>query len=175
MVDSNIANYSLPTLQISVGVIWKYLWLRADSYRLLKYREGCTIALFQSSAWCEKCFAARHYAVIGKQLLISNYINRVCRPVLGLAQDGVCNLSENGLKGDRSNDTKFNPPLFSLANTFKQEASRYLLILITSLDSTNRLNRNGFITFVAYTYIWVNWWGSCAIGLEPRWGYMRST
>jgi len=41
-------------------------------------------------------------------------------------QNGVCtdsfeNLSENSLnlKGDQSNDTNFNPPLFSLVNTFK--------------------------------------------------------
>jgi hypothetical protein len=42
------------------------------------------------------------------------------------SQDGVCtdsfeNLSANILKGDQSNDTKFNPPLFSLVNTFKGE------------------------------------------------------
>ncbi len=68
--------------------------------------------------------AARHYAVIGKQLLFSNYINMVRWSVLGLSKDGVCtdsfeNLSENSLKGDQSNDRKFNPPLYSLVNTFK--------------------------------------------------------
>jgi hypothetical protein len=46
-----------------------------------------------------------------------------CFVVLGLSQDGACtnlfeNLSENSLKGDLSNDTTFNPPLFSLFNTF---------------------------------------------------------
>jgi hypothetical protein len=44
--------------------------------------------------------------------------------VLGLLQDGACtdlfeNLSVNSLKGDLSNPTTFNPPLFSLVNTFK--------------------------------------------------------
>ncbi len=43
--------------------------------------------------------------------------------VLGLSQDGAFilfeNLSVNSLKGDLSNATTFNPPLFSLVNTFK--------------------------------------------------------
>jgi hypothetical protein len=44
--------------------------------------------------------------------------------VLGLSQDGAStnlfeNLSENHLKGDLSNAATFNPPLFSLVNTFK--------------------------------------------------------
>ena len=43
--------------------------------------------------------------------------------VLGLLQDGACtdlveNLSVNSLKGDLSNATTCNPPLFSLVNTF---------------------------------------------------------
>jgi hypothetical protein len=37
----------------------------------------CTIPLFQLSVRCEKCVAARHYAVICKHLLISNDRNRV--------------------------------------------------------------------------------------------------
>jgi hypothetical protein len=48
------------------------------------------------------------------------------RALLGLSQDGVCTDSfENfskSLKRDQSNDTKFNPPLFSLVNTFKRLA-----------------------------------------------------
>jgi len=56
--------------------------------------------------------------------LIANDRNRVRWLVLGLSQDGACidlyeNHSENSLKGDLSNDTTVNPPLFSLANTFK--------------------------------------------------------
>jgi hypothetical protein len=44
--------------------------------------------------------------------------------VLGLSQDGACtnlfeNFSKNSLKGDLSNNTTLDPPLFSLANTFK--------------------------------------------------------
>jgi hypothetical protein len=39
--------------------------------------EHRTIPLFQISVGCEKCVAARHYAVICKQLLNANDINRV--------------------------------------------------------------------------------------------------
>jgi hypothetical protein len=51
--------------------------------------------------------------------------NKFHLAVLGLSLDGVCtdsfeNLSENSLKGDQSNDTKFYSPLFSLVNTFKE-------------------------------------------------------
>jgi hypothetical protein len=79
--------------------------------------------LFQLSVWCEKCVAARHYAVIFKQLLFSNDRNRVRWVVLGLSEDGtftdlVENLSVNSLKGDLSNAITFNLPLFSLVNTF---------------------------------------------------------
>ncbi len=67
----------------------------------------------------------RCYTVIGKQLMISNDRNRVRWEVLSLSQDGALtdffeNLSVNILKGDLSNATTFNPPLFSLVNTFKQ-------------------------------------------------------
>jgi hypothetical protein len=70
-------------------------------------------------------------------ILISNDINRVRWVVLGLSQDGVCNdsfgnLSENSLKGDQSNDTKFKPHLFSLVNTFKDHARSYLFLLMWS-------------------------------------------
>ncbi len=45
--------------------------------------------------------------------------------VLGFSQDGACtdlleNLSVNSLKRDLSNALTFNPPLFSLVNTFKE-------------------------------------------------------
>jgi hypothetical protein len=67
-------------------------------------------------------FAARNYAVIWKQLLIANDRNSLV--VLGLSQDEACkdlfeNLNENILKGDLSNATTVNSPLFSLVNTFK--------------------------------------------------------
>ncbi len=57
-----------PYIARNCRVIWKHLWWWADSYRHLKYRGGCTMPLFQLSVWCEKCVAARHYSVIGKQL-----------------------------------------------------------------------------------------------------------
>ncbi len=115
-----------PNIAGNYSVIWKDLWWKADSFRLLKYRGGCTIALFQLSVWCEKCVAARQYAVICKQLLISNDRNRVRWVVLGLSEDGACtdlfeNFSVNSLKGGLSNATTFNPPLFSLVNTFKDD------------------------------------------------------
>jgi hypothetical protein len=114
-----------PNVAWIVGVIWKDLSWRADLYRLLKYLGGCTIPLFQLTVWCEKCVAARHYAVICKQLLDANDINSVRWAVLGLLQDGACtdffkNLSENSLKGDLSNATTLNPPLFSLVDTFNK-------------------------------------------------------
>jgi hypothetical protein len=98
--------------------------MESDYYRHLKYRWGYTIALFQLSVWCEKCVAARHYDDTGKQFFISNERNRVRWVVLGLSQDGACtdlfeNFGENSLKGDLSNDSIVNPPLFSLVNTFK--------------------------------------------------------
>ena len=106
MVNSNIAIDSLPTLQILLGIV----------------------ALFEKiydvEPKSEKCIAARHYAIICKQLLISNGRNRVRWVVLGLSEDGACTdlfekLSVKSLKGDLSNATTFNPPLFSLVNTFK--------------------------------------------------------
>ncbi len=115
-----------PNITGNYSVIWKDWWWKADSYRLLKYRGGytLTIALFELNVWCEKCVAERNYAIICKQLLISNVRNRVRWVVLGLSEDGACtdlfeNLSENSLKVGLSNATTFNPPLFSLANTFK--------------------------------------------------------
>ncbi len=48
--------------------------------------------------------------------------------VLGLSEDGACtdlfeNFSVNSLKEGLSNATTFNPPLFSLVNTFKDKNS----------------------------------------------------
>ncbi len=65
--------------------------------------------------------------------MIANDRNRVRWLVLGLSQDGACmdlyeNHSENKVKGDLSNDTTVNPPLFSLVNTFKTISGARLLI-----------------------------------------------
>jgi hypothetical protein len=51
----------------------------------------------------------------------SEYLTNEKRVGLGLSQDGACtdlfeNLSVNSLKGDKSNDTKCNLPLFTLVN-----------------------------------------------------------
>ncbi len=58
------------------------------------------------------------------EILISSDINRVRWVVLGFSEDGACtdlfeNVSVSSLKRDLSNATTFNPPLFSLVNTFK--------------------------------------------------------
>jgi hypothetical protein len=113
-----------PNIDRNVSVICKDILQSSYSYRFLQYRGGCTIPLFQISVQCEKCVAARHYAVICKQLLNANDVNRVRGVVLDLLHDGACtdffaNLSENSLKGDLSNATTFNLPLFSLVDTFK--------------------------------------------------------
>ncbi len=114
-----------PNIAGNFSVIWKDLWWWADPCRNLKYRGRCTIPLLQISVWCGKFVEAGHDADIGIQLLCANNRNRVRWAVLGLSRDGACtdlfeNLCENSLKGDLSNDTKFNPPLFSLVNTLKK-------------------------------------------------------
>ncbi len=43
-----------PNIAKNSSVIWKDLWWWADPYRLLEYRVGCTIPLFQLSVWCEQ-------------------------------------------------------------------------------------------------------------------------
>ncbi len=133
VVNSNIAIGSLPTLQISVGMlalferfIMKFGFLPSSQISGRMY----TIPLFQISVRCEKCVAVRHYAVISKQLLNANDINRVRWVVLDLRQDGACtgffeNLSDNSLKGDLSNATTLNPPLFSLVDTFKHKKNKW--------------------------------------------------
>ncbi len=124
VADSNIAIDTLPTLQISVGIIALFEKIyEGDPIFTVISNIGEVIRLFKLSVWCEKFVAAQHYAVIWKQLLIPNDRNRVRWAVLGLSQDGVWadlfeNINENSLKRDQSNDTKFNPPLFSLVKTF---------------------------------------------------------
>ncbi len=61
-------------------------------------------------------------------VLFVNNRNRVRGAVLSLSQDGAWHFfwkfQREELKGDQSNDTKFNPPLFSLFNTFKNFRGR---------------------------------------------------
>jgi hypothetical protein len=68
MVNSNIAIGSLPTLQISLGIVALFEKIYDGEPILFKYRAVCTIPFFQLSVRCEKGVAARHYSVIGKQL-----------------------------------------------------------------------------------------------------------
>ncbi len=58
-------------------------------------------------------------SVSRRDFMYSNNRNTLRRVVLGLSQDGFENLSVNSLKGDLSNATTFNPPLFSSVNNFK--------------------------------------------------------
>ncbi len=92
--------------------------------------------MFQLSVCCEKCVAARYYAVIWKQLFISNERNRVRRVVLGLSEDGACtdlfeNLSVNSLGRPIEFATTFNPSLFSLLNTFNYFTLTRNTVLVT--------------------------------------------
>ncbi len=117
--------------------LFEKIYDEANYYRHLKYRGGCTIPLFQLNVWCEKCFAARHYAVKWKQLLFANKRNRVRWVVLGLSQYGACtdlseNFSEDSLKVDLSNDNIVSPPLFSLVNTLIWQRHRRMNKQISS-------------------------------------------
>ncbi len=107
-------------------VICKDLWWKADSYRHLKHRGGCTIPCVSIKCMYDVNSVTQPSSpvpLLGKQLFISNDRNRVRWAVWELAQERVCtdsfeNFSVNSLKRDQSNNTKFNPPLFSLVNTF---------------------------------------------------------
>ncbi len=84
---ANDAKVTTAMLPISVKypcTLFEKIYDEADYYRHLKYWGGCTIPLCQLCVWCEKCVAARHYAVIWKQLLFANKRNRVLWVVLGL-------------------------------------------------------------------------------------------
>ncbi len=69
--------------------------------------------------------------------MFANDTNRVRGAVLCLSQDGSCtnlfeNFSDNNLKGDLSNDTTDNPPLFSLVNTFKSVSEGFCFYIYLS-------------------------------------------
>jgi hypothetical protein len=92
--------------------------------------------MFQLSLRCEKCAAAGHNSVIGKQLLFANRDRLV---VLGLSQNGACsdlfeNFSENSFKGDLPNYTTLTTPRFSLVNTFKLVFIVWLKVLLYVSD-----------------------------------------
>ena len=81
-VDPNIAGIC--------PVDWKDLKWRADSYHFLCYRGRFTTPLFQKLFFCKNYDAARYWRRVCKQLLYSNYRNRVFWAVSGLSQDGAC-------------------------------------------------------------------------------------
>ncbi len=67
-------------------------------------------AIFEFTMWHDFFIKLRRNTAIGKQFLISN---DGCTYLVEI-------LSKNSLKGDLLNATTFNPPLFSLVNTFKE-------------------------------------------------------
>jgi hypothetical protein len=99
--------------------------------------------------------------------LFANDTNRVRGAVLCLSQDGACtnlfeNFSENNLKGDLSNDTTDNPPLFSLVNTFN-------LGFLASYWS------KGFGRFLQVSALASHWLEDCAnFTLTPEENYQYS-
>jgi len=95
-MTSNIAIGSLPTLQISLGIgaLFEKIY-DGELIPNVVSNIGEDVQ-FQSSLWCEKCVAARHFADIGKQLFFANKRNRIRWVVLGLSQNEPCtDLSEN--------------------------------------------------------------------------------
>ncbi len=53
-----------PNIARNCSVTWKDSLWSSDSYRLLKYRGGWTIPMFQLSEWCEKCVGCRYLQTI---------------------------------------------------------------------------------------------------------------
>ncbi len=95
-----------------------------------------------------------------KTIIDSKWQKQVRWVVLGLSQEGACtelfeNFSENSLKGDQSNDTKFNPPLFSLVNTFKCFFGWSLLI--NSYQTDTNFSRR----------VWAQMWGGPPLPPSP--------
>ncbi len=135
----NDAEVTTAMLPISVRYLCRNIKCRADFSRYLNRFimairflpsskisgriSGYTIALCQISLWCENDVAARQYAVICKQLFNANDRNRGSlssfRPPTGWGLHRFVWKSQRDLlKDDLSNATTFNPPLFSLVNTF---------------------------------------------------------
>ncbi len=81
VVNSDIAIISLPTLQISLGLVALfekiYMYDKEPILTVFSNIGEDAIPSFQFSVRCEKCVAARQSTVIGKQLLISNDRNWV--------------------------------------------------------------------------------------------------
>ncbi len=105
-----------------------------------------------------KCAAAQHYADICKQLLISNDRNMVRWVVLGLSEDGACtdlfeNLIVNSLKGGLSNATTFNPPLFSLVNTFKKKQTCLTIEEISNLRTSHCVHQALLRQFIPFCHV----------------------
>ncbi len=81
-----------------------------------------TVVLIKCMTW--KVYRSPTLCRHLQTIIDANDINRARWVALGLLQDGACtdffeNLSENSLRGDLSNATPFNPPFFSLVDTFK--------------------------------------------------------
>jgi hypothetical protein len=127
VVNLNIAIDSLPTFQISLGIVVLFEKIY-DGEPILT-----VISNIREDVQCEyRCFNEVYDMKSVSQpdtmprywkTLFANNRNRVRGAVLGVSQDGACanlfkNFHENSLKRDLSNDATVNPPLFSLINTF---------------------------------------------------------
>ncbi len=86
VVNSNNAIHSLPTVKVLLGIVAIFEKIYDVEPILIVFfvigEDVCTICF--RSVCCEKCVAARYYAAVWKQLLISNDRNRVRWIVVGL-------------------------------------------------------------------------------------------
>ena len=133
----NDAEVTIAMLQISVRYLCRNTKCRVDFSRYLKRfimdsrilpSSQISVKIYNSVVsnkfmmwkWCRSPTLCRYL-----QTIIDFKWQKHGRwVVLGLPQAGACtdlfeNFSEISLKGDLSNATTFNPPLFSLVNTFK--------------------------------------------------------
>ncbi len=135
MANSNIA---IDTYRI----IWKDLFWRSDlASSQISGRMYNSVVSIKRMMW--KVCCSPSLCCYLKQLLISNDRNRVRWVVLGLSEDGACtdlfeSLSVNSIKGDLSNAITFNPPLFSLVNTF-YGIWRFFSLMFRTLEKVRRV------------------------------------
>ncbi len=107
---------AMQSLKITRNILFEKIYYDGQQIYLSSFHP---IPLFQLNVRWEKCDAVRHYVVIGKHLAISNDRNSVRWAVLGWeSTDSFENFSVKSSKRDQSKYTEFNPPLFSLVDTF---------------------------------------------------------
>ncbi len=77
MLNLNNAIHSLRIVQISLGIVALYKRFMMESGFLQSSPLLGTVPLFQLSALCQNCNPAQNWCRLWKQLLYSNYRNRV--------------------------------------------------------------------------------------------------